>query len=727
MPPALDAEREPGAATGATARVSWGPYAAFVLTIALLMAALVSLVLWHDHELYRERALSATQNLATLMDRQVSATLDKADIVLQTVAAQYAATTEQGTQRDARLNSLLAAQQALLPEVATLRATGADGFVRWGHAATVDSPVSLADRDFFLRAKTDPRAGLIVSGPLFGRITQQWVIVLARRLSGPDGSFAGIVHASVPTTEFSKVMALSLGAHGAVTLRTTDLALVHRAPTPHDAVGSRNVSAQLRQALRQAPDEGAYVATTALDGVERSNSYRRLQKYPFYVIVGLATDDYIGGWESNALLICALAALVVLVTAAATAAIYRGARRQQADAAERERATAAVQALLLERTRLNTELALRVREAEAANAAKDRFLANMSHEIRTPMHAVLGLAYLLEKSDLGAEARELVRKVHSAGRSLLGIINDILDYSKIEAGRLELEDTPFSLHDVLDSLATVMATTAAGKDIELVIQPPPPGLERLRGDPLRLEQVLVNLAGNAVKFTERGLVEVALHLEAEDGQRALLRFTVRDTGIGIPKGQQAALFAPFTQADVSTSRRFGGTGLGLAICRRLVRMMGGDMGVNSTPGQGSEFWFTVRLVRDAAAARPPTPARLQMLAATARPELRQALQGCAATLHWTVQAADDAAQAAQALAQRAAQGSGGFDVVVLDTPADEAGLDAVRTLHEAAAVAPSPRVLVLLCPAAQAPALREALPAAPGGDLIDAVLVKPVT
>jgi signal transduction histidine kinase/CheY-like chemotaxis protein len=711
-------------------RVSWLPYAAFVLIITVLMGALASLVLWHDRELYRERATSATQNLAALLERQLSAVLDKADIVLQTVASQHATLLEQGALRDARFNSVLATQQALLPEMATLRVTGADGVVRWGQTASMEAPINLADRDFFQLAKSDPRSGLIVAGPIFGRITQQWVIVLARRLNAPDGSFAGIVHASVPTAEFSKVLTLALGPRGAVTLRTADLALVHRVPPPRDAVGSRNVSEELRQALRAAPDSGSYLATTALDGIERSNSYRRMQKYPFYVLVGLATEDYLSGWERNARLICGLALLVVLVTATATGLLYRDARRREAGSAERERAAAAVETLLLERTRLNTELALRVREAEAANAAKDRFLANMSHEIRTPMHAVLGLAYLLEKTELSGDARELVRKVHSAGRSLLGIINDILDYSKIEAGRLELENAPFSLDDVLDGLATVMATTAAGKDLELVIQPPPPGLVRLRGDALRLEQVLVNLVGNAIKFTEHGLVEVGLQLEAEDEHRVLLRFTVRDTGIGISKEQQTALFAPFTQADVSTSRRFGGTGLGLAICRRLVRMMGGDMGVNSTSGQGSEFWFTARLARDEAAeeaaTRPSAPPRLHVLMVTARPELRLALQRGAAALRWTAHTVDDATQAAQALTQRAAQGSG-FDAVVLDMPAGPDGLATLQALHAATATLPAPRALVLLASAAAAPALRDELPAEPGVGPVDAVLVKPVT
>ncbi|NML17229.1 hybrid sensor histidine kinase/response regulator [Azohydromonas caseinilytica] len=692
-----------------------------MLTIVVLVGLLVAMALWHDKQQYRARALVATQNLAELLERQLSAVFDRTDVVLRSVAAHYTAQAAQGPVNTERFEQFLADQQALLPELASLRVTGADGIVRFGEAVTRRTPLSLAEREQFQLARHHDAAAPVVFGPVYARASQQWVIVLARRLAGPDGSFAGVVYASLPTTAFSKTMSIALGPRGAATLRSTDLSLVHREPPSRDAVGTRNISPQALNGLQADPEAGTYLTTTPVDDVERSVAYRRLQKYPFYAFVGLATADYLSDWQGNALTISGLGLLVVLTTGVATALIQRAVRRQRLATAERERAGMAVQALLEERTRLNAELALRVREAEAANQAKGRFLANMSHEIRTPMHAVLGLAYLLEKTELPGEARELVRKVHHAGRSLLAIINDILDYSKVEAGRLELEETPLRLGELFDGLATVMSTTAGAKDIELVIHPPPPGLDGLRGDALRLEQILVNLVGNAIKFTERGQVEVQVDVEAEDAPRVMLRFTVRDTGIGLTPAQQEAVFAPFTQADASTTRRYGGTGLGLAICRRLVNLMGGCMGVSSQSGAGSEFWFTVALARDAAAAPPPAAdAGLHLLLAAGHPATREALLRGAALLGWSARALRHDLPAEQVLAGTRA------DVVLLDAQCPDMDLVAAARVLRRRGTAPAP-VVVALTRASAVSTTRQLLHAGGAGALADAVLTKPVT
>lgn len=241
----------------------------------------------------------------------------------------------------------------------------------------------------------------------------------------------------------------------------------------------------------------------------------------------------------------------------------------------------------------NKTLEARTVEAEAANHAKADFLANMSHEIRTPMNGILGLAYLLEQNNLDGDSADLVKKIRNAGRSLQAIINDILDLSKIEAGRLEIEHSPFNLIDVLDNLSGIMSANAGDKDLELTISPAPDIGGQLLGDALRLEQVLINLAGNAIKFTSHGSVSLNISLVSRDNNNVRLRFSVKDSGIGIPAEKQAHIFSAFSQADVSTTRRFGGTGLGLTICRHLVTQMGGEIGVVSTENQGSEFWFTI--------------------------------------------------------------------------------------------------------------------------------------
>lgn len=363
--------------------------------------------------------------------------------------------------------------------------------------------------------------------------------------------------------------------------------------------------------------------------------------------------------------------------------------------------------------------------AEQASLAKSQFLANMSHELRTPMNAILGMLQLLDGTELNDKQRGYTHNTASAARSLLSLLNDILDFSKVEAGKMTLDPRPFRTDQLLRDLSVILSANVGSKTIEVLFDVDPAVPHAVVGDDMRLQQVLINLGGNAVKFTEKGEVVIRLRLKATNGDRAFVEFAVSDTGIGIAPENQAHIFSGFSQAEASTTRRFGGTGLGLAICQRLVGLMGGTLQLHSTPGEGSNFFFTIplQLAPPVELVSPRHPLLAQRaLVVDDNLVARTLLATMARSLGWEVDVADSGPEALRQVQARREAGAP-YQVIFMDWRMPEwDGWETTRRIREAT-LGTGPLILMVSANGRAMMAERTADEQA----LLNGFLVKPVT
>ena len=513
------------------------------------------------------------QNTVAIVEARLAATLQRVEGDLREMADSIPAEAllQQNRQRhEAAITHALELRTKLFPELNSYRIYDAEGKDLY-YSGLRGPRHSVADRGYFRSIKEQPKKPLVLSEAVLSKFTSTPIIPVVKPLTDAQGNFRGVVLAAVDLKYYVELFArLEMGIGGTTVLRRVeDGALVARWPLKNEDI-NRPLSSEnpMRQQLGSGKSEGTLKFVAQTDGVERLYAFKRLADYPLAVIAGQSVDDYLADWRQSLLVVSSIALLAL--------AFFGWLLHQLLHSHLRE----------IEATRA----------AEAANRAKSTFLANMSHELRTPMNGIMGLTSLALRHADDPNLRDQLGKIAQASRHLLNVINDILDISKIEAERLTLERVPFKLGTVLENLMSLIWQRVNDKGLKLHIDIAPEIARRSwRGDPMRLGQILLNFTGNALKFTEQGAITVRARLVEESATDVLLRFEVQDTGIGISTEDQARLFTAFEQADGSMTRKYGGTGLGLAISKRLAAMMGGDAGVASQSGQGSTFWFTVRL------------------------------------------------------------------------------------------------------------------------------------
>ena len=482
-----------------------------------------------------------------------------------------------------------------LPQVSAIQIINMAGYVESSSRLWPFKPIDLRDRDYVARLIGDEALELAISTPLYARVDGSFTIFMARKMRGPAGTPIGILAAAIELPYFEDFYrAITATEAGATFLMRSDGVIVARYP-PTDTVG-KNYQTPAR--LLGTADAGASRGSSPVDGIMRIKAARRLKSYPLVVLTSVEQTVALHDWWRMVWILGVATGAGALAIAAAAATMARRWRQLQALSADRERLAHAEAALMRARER----------HAEAESQAKSGFLAMMSHEIRTPMNGVLGLAGTLIDTPLSGQQREMVLAIQESGDSLLRILNDILDYSKLDAGKMQLEDSAFSPAALTQNPISLLGSRAAVKGLALHASCGQGMPAAVRGDPGRLRQVLLNLVSNAIKFTERGSVTIWAECVAREPNHATLVWRVTDTGIGIPEDRIGGLFAEFMQVDTSITRRFGGSGLGLAISKRLIEQMGGSIGVVSDPAAGSTFEVTVRLpVTDALCEDEPAP------------------------------------------------------------------------------------------------------------------------
>ena len=777
-------------------RKLFGVLVVAVAVVVLIIVIGLAHVLNQSRLRYYATADETARNLAITLEGFLQAHFLEVDLALRRANAEFGAMHAAGTYTDQAFSAYLSSLKERVPQAQAVRGSDASGRVIFGDEVDPAHPQDISIREFFQRARVERK--LSFGLPVQSRITGKWVLPVAMPLTLPDGSFGGTAYVTINSTTLDQSFAaLKIGAHGSIVLLDARKRVLHRYPQVEGMeIGSIiKVNPLTQNILEGKSRRGTFTVISPRDQLERTLSMEQVGNYPVYVIVGLASEDFLAPWYHKEIRnVGIFMALMLLLAAALLQSLRVGLRKQWQSVQQLVEAEDALQQSLARLTasesrwRSLTEglpqmvwtaradlrldfmshhwqefsgiaaqemmgdgnwsrvihpddmaplaaewqrarqdgrefrcdarlrrhdgvwrvfdhhalaqqdahgnvlswvgsstdrtesraaheaLLLAKEEALKAGRAKTEFVANMSHEIRSPMNAVLGMLQLLQQTGMNERQQDYVAKAGSAARALLGLLNDILDFSKVEAGKLALDPHPFRFDKLWRDLAVILSANVGAKQVEVLFRIDPALPSAAVGDDLRLQQILLNLAGNAIKFTERGEVVVSARLAARSGTRLAVCFAISDTGIGISDEQRQRIFDGFSQAEASTARRYGGTGLGLTISQRLVALMGGQLGVQSTVGKGSVFDFTLEFEIGDGAALAPVPfhalADLSCLVVDDNPTARAVLGEMATSFGWRVDLAPGGEQALAMIAARIEAGPGNagraYDVVFID-------------------------------------------------------------
>jgi signal transduction histidine kinase/ActR/RegA family two-component response regulator len=558
---------------------------------ALAVVTLIGLQIKSSRDETILRAETNSQNYVSMIEARLDATLRRAEAHIEHVARTMPAQVLHKSSvaaNEKHINAELDAALLFFPELLAIRVWDAEGDLVYTSRKASTPHMNNAASNFFIAARNAKERGLRFVTVLHSDISGLPALYISRAVCDQNGQFLGVVSAAIQLDYFKTLFkTLDVGKHGAVAIFGSDtFTQIVRWPEMPGGVGSvQPPTNATRQAVASGRKAGTIISASYVDGEERIVSFRTLDQYPFYVAVGISRRDALGGWLARSIGI-GVASVFLLGMLVGLAGYLVDAERKL------KILNGELEARVTSRT---AELQKARVAAEDANLAKSQFLANMSHEIRTPLHAITGMLELLERTGLTLRQTDFVGKAEMAAASLLKLINNILDLSKIDAGKMIIEQQPFSPRALLSDVATILTTNLRDKPVRLKLDIAPDVPPSLIGDANSLQQVLINLGANAIKFTERGEIVLSVNVQKREHENAIVQFRVRDTGIGIAADKKEHIFEDFAQAEASTNRRYGGTGLGLSISRRLVALMGGALEVESEPGRGSEFAFALSM------------------------------------------------------------------------------------------------------------------------------------